>query len=119
MKPETRWEKSKSALAIFVLMLSLAALQSPLWRSPATSSLAVRSGGAALVSSQTPVARVMVEQDGQATAEVVGEREVLVRGKAAGQTTLRVVSRDGHATTYRVVVESDAAESTLGPLSSR
>jgi Flp pilus assembly secretin CpaC len=107
----------KSAIAILVLMLSLATLQSPLWRtSSAPASLAVRAGGAALVSSQTPIAQVSVEQNAQATAEVVGDHEVLIRGKALGETQLRIVSRDGRATAYRIVVQSESAQAPAGSL---
>jgi Flp pilus assembly secretin CpaC len=110
----------QSAIAIFVLMLSLAALQSPLWRSPSSvSPFAVRAGGAVLVSSQTPIAQISLDQNAQATAELVGDHEVLIRGKALGETQLHVVSRDGRASTYRVVVQSESAQTPLSPLTAR
>ena len=110
----------KSAIAIFVLMLSLAALQSPLWRSQAAlSSIAVRTGGATLVSSPAPIAGAEVAGNTLATAEVVGDHEVLIRGKALGETNLRVLSRDGNARMYRVVVQAESAQSPVNSLPAR
>ncbi len=82
----------QSVIAIGVLMLSLAALQSPLWRlQNAMAAVTVRSGGATLIGSDRPIAEIAVEQPGQATAEVVGDHEVLIRGKALGETRLKII----------------------------
>ena len=110
----------QSLIAIGVLMLSLAALQSPLWRSQTPGAdVAVRSGGAMLIASDRPIAQIALDQVTQATAEVVGDHEVLIRGKALGETHLRIVSKDGRTSTYRVVVQAESAKSPWGPLVSR
>jgi len=113
-------EHKKSLIAIGVLMLSLAALQSPLWRSQvAGAQVAVRSGGATLIASDHPIARVTLDQNAQATAEIVGDHEVLIRGKALGETRLRIVAKDGRTSSYRVVVQSESAKSPWRALISR
>jgi hypothetical protein len=91
-------------------MLSLAALQSPLWRSqPAAVTVTVRSGGATLLASDRPIAAIAMEPNQQVTAEIVGEREVLLRGKALGEANLAIASKDGRKSTYRVIVQSESA----------
>jgi hypothetical protein len=113
-------ENKQSIIAIGVLMLSLAALQSPLWHSQATgAAVAVRSGGATLFASDRPIAQVALDSTAQATAEVVGDHEVLIRGKALGETQLQIASKDGHTSTYRVVVQSESAKSFWVSLISR
>ena len=107
-------QNKKSLLSIGVLMLSLAALQSPLWRSQqALIPVAVRAGGATLLQSDRPIAQVAMDANQQASAEIVGDREVLVRGKSLGEARLMVALKDGHASTYRVVVRSESAQSSL------
>lgn len=115
-----RAQNKKSLLAVGVLMLSLAALQSPLWRSPSAGVVVVvHSGGATLVASDRPIARVSLDQAAQATAEIVGNHEVLVRGKALGETRLTIAFADGQSSSYRVVVQSDSAKSLWGSPASR
>jgi hypothetical protein len=115
-----RAENKKSLLSVGVLMLSLAALQGPLWRTQQPSAqIIVRSGGAVLIASDRPVAGVVMDQTQQATAEVVGDREVLVRGKALGEAHLTISSKDGHTSLYRVVVQSESARSGFRSVDSR
>jgi hypothetical protein len=117
---EQRTQNKKSLLSIGVLLLSLAALQSPLWRAqPAVVPIAVRSGGATLIASDRPIAGITVDRSQQATAEVVGDREVLVRGKALGEATLTISLKDGHSSNYRVIVQSETARSVWGSKDSR
>jgi Flp pilus assembly secretin CpaC len=109
-----RAQNKKSLLSVGVLMLSLAALQGPLWRTQQTLvRVAVPSGGATLVRADRAVADVAVEGTQQAVAEIVGEREVLIRGKELGEARLTVATRDGHRIQYRVVVQADSAKSPL------
>lgn len=110
----------QSLIAIGALMLSLVALQSPLWR-PHTSdvTVAVRNGGAALISSDRPIAQIALNQTSGATAEVVGDHEVLIRGVALGETRLQIASKDGHTSTYRIIVQSESAKALWGALVSR
>jgi len=119
MESDTRRaQNKKSLLSIGVLMLSLAALQGPLWRAQqAVVSVAVRTGGAILLASDRPIAGIQLDQTQQASAEVVGDREVLIRGKALGEARLIVSSMDGHNSIYRVVVQSDSAKSVWGQIS--
>jgi Flp pilus assembly secretin CpaC len=101
-------------------MLCLAALQSPLWRAQQTAArIAVRSGGANLISTDRPIAEIAIEGNQQASAEVVGDHEVLVRGKALGETHLTIATKDGHKLSYRVVVQAESASSPLAGLTSR
>ncbi len=109
-----RARNKKSLLSVGVLMLSLAALQGPLWRTQQTlARVAVRSGGATLVRADRAVAEVAIQGNQQAMAEIVGEREVLIRGKELGETILTVSTKDGHQIQYRVVVQSESARSPL------
>ena len=110
-----RATNKKSLLSVGVLMLSLAALQSPLWRGrAAVAPVSVRSGGASLVSTDRPIANAVIDQPLQASVEVVGEREVLVRGKALGEAHLTIASNDGGTVTYRVLVQAESARSFTG-----
>jgi hypothetical protein len=113
-----RAQNKKSLLSIGVLMLSLAALQGPLWRSrQVIVPVAVRAGGATLLQSDRPIAQVSMDSNPQATAEIVGDRDVLLRGKILGEARLTVALKDGHLNMYRVVVEADSASTsfTLNP----
>ena len=115
-----RAENKKSLLSIGVLMLSLAALQSPLWRSQQeVVPIAVRSGGAMLVAVDRPIAGVKIDQTQHASAEVVGDHEVLVRGKSMGDAQLIIAAKDGYSRTYRVTVQSESAQSLFQSLISR
>ncbi|HEY3839440.1 MAG TPA: pilus assembly protein N-terminal domain-containing protein [Bryobacteraceae bacterium] len=106
-------QNKKSLLSIGVLMLSLAALQSPLWRSQrAAIPVAVRAGGATLLESETPIAQIAIDGNQQASAEIVGDREVLLRGKSLGEARLLIALKDGHTSTYRVVVRSESAQTS-------
>ena len=46
-------------------------------------------------------------QNQQATAELVGDREVLIKGKALGEARLIISTKDGHDNTYRVMVQAE------------
>lgn len=106
-----RARKKKSLLSIGALMLSLAALQSPLWRGQPAAPITVRTGGATLIESQHPIATVAVDQAPQASAEVVGDHEVLIRGKALGEANLMISTRDGRNNIYRIVIQGESARS--------
>lgn len=105
MTDERRANNKRSLLSIGTLLLCLAALQGPLWRSSAGAALvAVREGRAMLIASDREIAQVAVNQKENATAEVVSGHEVLVRGKSPGDTQLAVTSTDGQTRIYRVSV---------------
>jgi Flp pilus assembly secretin CpaC len=109
-----RAQNKKSLLSAGVLMLSMAALQGPLWRTQQTMArVPVPSGGATLVRADAAVAAVALDDKQQATAEIVGEREVLIRGKELGETRLTVSTRDGQIIRYRLVVQAESARSPL------
>jgi hypothetical protein len=115
-----RAQNKKSLLSIGVLMLSLAALQGPLWRAQQSlAPIAVRAGGATLISADRSVAEIVIDRPQQASAEVVGDREVLLRGKALGEARLTITSKGGQTSSYRVVVQAESARSAWGALSSR
>lgn len=115
MEPDSeRAQNKRSLLSIGVLMLSLAALQGPLWRVQQTArNVAVRSGGAVLVQADRPVAEAIVARPQQAVAEIVGDREVLLRGRDLGETQLTVALKDGRRVVYRVVVQAGSANTPL------
>src|SRR5436305_1179147 len=97
-----RAQNKKSLLSAGVLMLSLAALQGPLWHTQQTlARVAVPSGGATLVRADRAVADVAIDGN-QAAAEIVGDREVLIRGKELGEARLTISTKDGHTILYRV-----------------
>lgn len=109
-----RAQNKKSLLSAGLLMLSLAALQGPLWRTQQTlPRVPVPSGGATLVRADRAVAAVALDGDQMASAEIVGVREVLIRGKELGETRLSVSTKDGHVIQYRVVVQAESARSPL------
>jgi Flp pilus assembly secretin CpaC len=113
-----RAQNKKSLLSAGVLLLCLAALQSPLWRTQQMAApIAVRSGGATLVTTDRTIGEIALDQNQQASAEIVGEREVLIRGKALGETRLTIASKDGHTNMYRVIVEAESARSGWRSLS--
>jgi hypothetical protein len=111
METQTRRSQNKkSLLSAGVLMLSLAALQGPLWRAQhVIVNLSVRTGGATLVHAERPVADVAMDGGHQAIAEIVGEREVLIRGKALGEARMTIALNDGRKVAYRVLVQSESA----------
>lgn len=110
--PSQRADNKKSLLCIGTLTLCLAALQSPLWRGPqATTLVTVRKGGATLIAADRPISGVTVDHNEQVSAEIVGEREVLIRGKALGQAHLTIATQDGRTSTYQLVVQSKTARS--------
>jgi hypothetical protein len=105
-----RAQNKKSLLSAGVLLLSLAALQSPLWRTQQSMvRVPVRTGGATLVHADRPIAGVTMDENQRAVAEIVGEREVLIRGRALGEAHLTVALQDGRKIAYRVVVLSESA----------
>ena len=71
------------------------------------------------VASDRPIAQVTLDQAGPATAELVGDYEVLIRGRVLGETHLKVITRDGHASLNHVTVRSEAARTLRGSLASR
>ena len=107
----------QSLIAVGVLLLSLAALQSPLWRFEASRPVFVRSGGAVLIASEKPIARITLDGGPEASAEVVGEHEVLIRGRQLGEAELRIITNDGRASDYRVVVQAGPVRPGWGLLS--
>ena len=112
-----RAHRKKSLLSLGTLLLCLAALQSPLWRAQSSvMSVPVRTGGATLITADRPIAGVAIDHAEFASAELVAEREVLVRGKALGEASMTVSMQDGHTNRYRVVVQSETARSFWGSL---
>jgi len=103
----------RSILGIGALMLALAALQSPLWRpGSGAASIAVTEGGATLIASERDIAQVAVSGNDSATAEIVGNHEVLVRGKSRGETRIAILAKDGRTLVYRVNVQPDRTHSS-------
>lgn len=115
-----RAQNKKSLLSIGTLMLCLAALQSPLWRGqPDVSLVTVRNGGATIIAADRPISSVKVDNNDQIAAEVVGDREVLVRGKALGEAHVIVATQDGRSATYRLMVQAETARTSWSTSTSR
>ena len=75
--------------------------------------------GRPVVGSDRPIAEISLDRTQQASAEVVGEREVLIRGKALGEARLTIAAKDGRTNMYRVVVQAESAQSVWGSLNTR
>src|SRR5205823_9270893 len=91
--------KMKCVGGIFFWVVSVAALaQAPATQSPATGSrdLAVTVGKSVLVDSPAVIERVAVANGDLAEALAVTPHEVLVNGKAAGETTMIVWQQGGN-----------------------
>ena len=104
MQPSTH-QKCKSFLAILALLLSLAALQSPLWRpESAPQSITAKAGGTALVNFDGELDRATIFHRKTATLSNVGPGQIMVHGWNPGKTSLLIRCKDGNSTVYEVVI---------------
>ena len=103
----------KNFLSVLALVLSLAALQSPLWR-PRNSArlLTIETGTSMVVAYDRDVEKAGIMQRQTATPVLKSIREVVVHGNAPGRTTLIICSKDGRSERYDVVVKTGATMPT-------
>ncbi|HEY3835848.1 MAG TPA: hypothetical protein VGL72_04725 [Bryobacteraceae bacterium] len=93
----------KNALSITALLLSLAALQCPLW-GPAVEHITAKSGGTADVIYGRQLEKAMVFKKGTATLSAPAPGHLMIHGHAPGRTSLLIFYRNGQSTIYEVEV---------------
>lgn len=110
----------KNLLSIGALILSLAALQSPLWRPHnAIHVVTVEAGTSAVISCDRDIERAGILEKSIATPTFTNPRRLVVHGKTPGRTTLIICSKDGTREMCDVVVKSTSASSSGGLILSR
>jgi hypothetical protein len=95
----------KNALSVIALLLSLAAVQSPLWR-PAVPPRCVtaKAGGTVLVDYGRAIDRASILQKRTATLTAAGPHRLMIHAHAPGRTCLIINYKDGQSRLYEVVV---------------
>jgi hypothetical protein len=93
----------KNFLSITALGLSLAALQSPLWR-PTPRSVTAKAGGTVVLTYDGELENAMIFQKRTATLSAAGPGRLVIHGHAPGKTSLLIRYKDGERTVYEVVV---------------
>ena len=103
----------KNFLSMLALILSLAALQSPLWQ-PKNSArlLTIETGTSLVVAYDRDVEKAGIMERKTATPILKSVREVMVHGNAPGRTTLIICSKDGRSEMYDVMVKTGAGTPT-------
>ena len=95
----------KNALSITALILSMAALQSPLWRPRvAPRSVTAKAGGTATVACEGEIEKAMIFHKRTATLTAPGPGQLMIHGHAPGKTSLLIRYKDGDSAIYEVVV---------------
>jgi hypothetical protein len=98
-------ESFKEFLSVIALALSLATLQSPLWRpGPAPHCVTAKSGGTALVTFDGELDKATIFQRRTATLSTAGPGQIMVHGREPGKTSLIIRCKDGNSTVYDVVI---------------
>jgi hypothetical protein len=95
----------KNFLSITALILSWAALQSPLWR-PADAPLSVtaKTGGSVILAYDGELENAMIFHKSTATLSAGGPGHLVIHGHAAGKTSLLIRCKHGESKLYQVVV---------------
>ena len=95
----------KNLLAMLALLLSLAALQGPLWRpGEAPRCLTATSGGTVTVAYDRELENAMIFQNATASLSADAKGELVIHGHAPGRTRLIIRYKDGASRVYEVVV---------------
>jgi len=95
----------KNALSVIALVLSLAALQSPLWRPAGVSRcLTAKAGGTVLLDYGHDIERASILQKRTASLTAAGPHRLMIHAHAPGRTSLIINYRDGQSRLYEVVV---------------
>jgi hypothetical protein len=95
----------KNALSVTALLISLAALQSPLWR-PASEPYCVtaKAGGTVTFDYNCDIEKATILHRRTATLSVTGPRQVKIHGVAPGRTALIIRYGGGESRLYKVVI---------------
>jgi hypothetical protein len=95
----------KNALSTTALLISLAALQCPLWLpAMATHSVTAKAGGTVVFDYDGDIARATILQGRTANVEATGPRQLMIHGNMPGRTCLIIKNKDGQSRLYEVVV---------------
>jgi hypothetical protein len=95
----------KNLLSITALVLSLAALQSPLWRPVIGSpSVTAKSGGTVLFGCDRDIEKATILQGQTATLSLADPHQLVIHAHQPGHTHLLIKFKDGERKLYEVVV---------------
>jgi hypothetical protein len=95
----------KNALAITALLISLAALQSPLWRpDTAPRCVTAKAGGTVTFDYQSDIEKATILHRRTASLAVTGPRQLVIHGNAPGRTCLIIHYKGGESRLYEVVI---------------
>jgi len=95
----------KNLLAMLALLLSLAALQGPLWRpTEAPPCLTATSGGTVTLAYDRELLNAVIFQSATASLSAGAKGELLIHGHTPGRTRLLIRYKDGDSRVYEIVV---------------
>jgi Flp pilus assembly secretin CpaC len=102
---ETRHSFLKNALSITALVISLAALQCPLWLPAlATHRITAKTGGTAVFDYEHDIEKATILRSTIANISAAGPHQLMIHGNKPGRTTLIINYKDGKSRLYEVVV---------------
>jgi hypothetical protein len=102
---EKRWSiYLKNAFSITALLLSLAALQGPLWRSASAGRVTAKSGGTVLLNYDGDLEKAAIFEKRTATLSSGQPGQLVIHGHKPGKTSLLLRYKDGDSMVYEVVV---------------
>ena len=93
----------KNALSLTALLLSLAALQCPLWR-PAVQHITAKSGATVDIIDGRELEKALVFKKGTASLSAPSPGRLVIHGHAPGKTNLLIFYKDGRSTLFEVQV---------------
>jgi hypothetical protein len=95
----------KNVLSITALLLSLAALQSPLWRpNPSPLSVTARSGATVVFSYQGQLEKAIIFRKSNATLSAGGPGQIMIHAHHPGKTSMLIRYKDGDSRLYELVI---------------
>jgi hypothetical protein len=94
----------KNFLAVASLLLSLAALQSPLWRPEPTPSLTAKAGDTLIFPYQGELQRALIFQKEMATLSGAVPGQLAIHTHSPGKTRMLIRFKDGASKVYDLVV---------------
>lgn len=95
----------KNTLSIIALLLSLAALQSPLWRPKiAGPAVTMQPGGTAVFAYSGEIEKATILHSGTATLSAGGPRQIVIHAHQPGRTHLLIHYKNGQSKLYEVIV---------------
>jgi hypothetical protein len=95
----------KNALSMLALLLSLGALQSPLWRPALTPrSVTATVGGTVILPYSGEIEKVTIFQKETATLSADSPGQIMIHGTSPGKTNLLIRYKDGATRLYEITV---------------